>query len=179
MEELYRYFSKVVRFYLCRQTGSPDLEDLVHDLFAMIVEAIQRGDIREPERLMGFVRTAATRQGYAYIRRVAKKRRQEIDIESERDISAVTHDPEQAAIITQRERLIALVLDELSDRDREVLVRFYLLEQDSIQISFAMGLTETQFRLLKSRAKSRFGQLGKRKLCPPLPLKESVRRIPT
>jgi hypothetical protein len=32
------------------------------------------------------------------------------------------------------------------------------------EICVEMGLTETQFRLLKSRAKARFGELGKRRL---------------
>jgi RNA polymerase sigma-70 factor (ECF subfamily) len=52
----------------------------------------------------------------------------------------------------------------LSDRDREILTRFYLDEQTQEKICEDMSLTETQFRLLKSRAKARFGELGKRKL---------------
>jgi RNA polymerase sigma-70 factor (ECF subfamily) len=38
------------------------------------------------------------------------------------------------------------------------------LEQSQDQICSEMALTETQFRLLKSRAKARFGELGKKKL---------------
>jgi RNA polymerase sigma-70 factor (ECF subfamily) len=174
MEELYRCFSTGMRFYLCRLTGPQDLEERVHDLFVMIVQAIRRGDIREPERLMGFVRTVAKRQASAHIRHVASTRKEEIDIESERDISDAGNGPEQAAIFRQRERLIEMVLAELSDRDREVLIRFYAKEQGSIQICLEMGLTETQFRLLKSRAKARFGEFGKRKLGPALRRKETA-----
>jgi hypothetical protein len=39
-----------------------------------------------------------------------------------------------------------------------------LLEQTQEQICAEMNLTETQFRLLKSRAKARFGELGRRAL---------------
>jgi DNA-directed RNA polymerase specialized sigma subunit len=56
------------------------------------------------------------------------------------------------------------VLAELSERDREILTRFYVDEQGQEQICSEMALTETQFRLLKSRAKARFGELGKKKL---------------
>ena len=52
----------------------------------------------------------------------------------------------------------------LSSRDREILTRFYLQEESQEEICIEMTLTETQFRLLKSRAKSRFGELGKKKL---------------
>jgi hypothetical protein len=56
----------------------------------------------------------------------------------------------------------------MSGRDREVLHRFYLLEQPPEQIQIEMGMTETQFRLTKQRAKSRFGELGKKLLTPPV-----------
>jgi hypothetical protein len=36
------------------------------------------------------------------------------------------------------------------------------MEQPQEQICLEMGLTYNQFRLLKSRAKARFGELGKR-----------------
>ena len=64
----------------------------------------------------------------------------------------------------QRAELITRVLGELSPRDREILTRFYLREQSQDQICSEMDLTETQFRLLKSRAKARFGELGRKKL---------------
>ena len=72
--------------------------------------------------------------------------------------------PEDAAIFRQRNELIQKVLQELGIRDREILTRFYLREQSQEQICVEMGLSETQFRLLKSRAKARFGELGKKKL---------------
>src|SRR3984893_19130183 len=62
MAELYHLFSKGVRFYLCRQLGIQELDDKVHDIFVVVVQAIRRGELREPERLMGFVRTVVRRQ---------------------------------------------------------------------------------------------------------------------
>ena len=48
MEELYRLFSRGIRFFLCRQLGPQELDDKVHDTFLIVVQAIQRGDLREP-----------------------------------------------------------------------------------------------------------------------------------
>src|SRR5579863_3740699 len=67
MEHLYRLFSRGIRYYLCRQLGPQELDDKVHDTFLIVVNAIKRGDLREPERLMGFVRTVVRRQVAAYI----------------------------------------------------------------------------------------------------------------
>ena len=147
-------------------SGPRDLDDRLHDLFILIVHAIRRGDIREPERFMGFVRVVAQRQGWAHIRQVVGKRTEESSLESEWDINAAGNCPEQAAITRQREELARRILAELSDRDREVLIRFYLKEQPHKRICLEMNLTETQFRLLKSRAKARFGILRKKRLRP-------------
>jgi DNA-directed RNA polymerase specialized sigma subunit len=46
-------------------------------------------------------------------------------------------------------------LRRLKKRDREILERFYLREQNAQQICAEMRLTETQFRLFKSRAIAR------------------------
>ena len=55
-------------------------------------------------------------------------------------------------------------LDQLGEKDREILTRFFVQAQSQDQICAEMSLTETQFRLLKARAKARFGQVGKREL---------------
>jgi RNA polymerase sigma-70 factor (ECF subfamily) len=164
MAELYHLFSKGVRFYLCRQLGPQELEDKIHDTFVVVVQAIRRGELREPQRLMGFVRTIVRRQVAAHIDRVVHTRREQLDMEATARIADPHGNPEEAAIFRQRKDLIYRVLGELCDKDREILTRFYLREQSQEQICSEMALTETQFRLLKSRAKARFGELGKKKL---------------
>ena len=164
MEELYQLFLKGIRFYLCRQLGSQELDDKVHDTFVVVVQAIRRGELREPERLMGFVRTIVRRQVAAHIDRAVHLRKEQIDVDSGLRIIDPNTNPEETAMFHQRVELIQRVLSELGDRDREILERFYLREQGQDQICSEMDLTETQFRLLKSRAKARFGELGKKRL---------------
>jgi hypothetical protein len=54
----------------------------------------------------------------------------------------------------------------MPDKDREILDRFYVQEQLPERICDEMKLSITQFRLLKSRAKARFGAAGKKRLHP-------------
>ena len=164
MEELYKLFSRGIRYYLCRQLGPQELEDKVHDTFLIVVNAIKRGDLREPERLMGFVRTVVRRQVAAYIENAVHTRRDQTDLESGATVVDRTQNPEQAAIIRQKAQLMRSALDALSNRDREILIRFYLQEQPQEQICREMSLNETQFRLMKSRAKAKFGMIGRKKL---------------
>jgi RNA polymerase sigma-70 factor (ECF subfamily) len=164
MEELYKLFSRGIRYYLCRQLGPQELEDKVHDTFLIVVNAIKRGDLREPERLMGFVRTVVRRQVAAYIEGAVHARREQADLETGATVADKNQNPEQEAMGKQRAELMRSALAALSQRDRDILVRFYLKEQSQDQICREMQLTETQFRLLKSRAKAKFGEIGKKKL---------------
>jgi len=164
MAELYHLFSKGVRFYLCRQLGLQDLDDRVHDTFVVVVQAIRRGELREPERLMGFVRTIVRRQVASHIDKAVQTRREQLDLDASSRVADPHGNPEEAAIFNQKGDMIRKVLSELTSRDREILTRFYLEEETQEEICTEMTLTETQFRLLKSRAKSRFGELGKKRL---------------
>lgn len=164
LEELYALFSKGIRFYLCRQLGPQELDDKVHDTFVVVVQAIRRGELRDPHRLMGFVRTIVRRQVAAHIDRMVHDRREQLDMDSTVRMVDPNGNPEDTVIFRQRNDLVRRVLGELCARDREILTRFYLQEEGQAQICSEMDLTETQFRLLKSRAKARFGELGRKRL---------------
>jgi RNA polymerase sigma-70 factor (ECF subfamily) len=164
MADLYEVFSSGVRYYLCRQLGQQELEDKIHDTFLIVVQAIRKGDLREPERLMGFVRTVARRQVAAHIDKASNRRRDHIELETGAPLIDDAAGPEERAITRQKVKFMKEVLEGISPRDREILTRFYLKEESQESICADMGLTETQFRLLKSRAKARFGEIGKRKL---------------
>src|SRR5215467_3615436 len=75
LEELYRIFAKGVRFFIYRQLGPQDLDDRVHDIFVTVTESILNGELREPERLMGYVRTVERRQVASQIDHALRERR--------------------------------------------------------------------------------------------------------
>jgi RNA polymerase sigma factor (sigma-70 family) len=164
MAELYQMFSNSIRFYLCHQLGPQEMNDKVHDTFVIVVEAIQLGELRDASRLMGFVRTVARRQVSVYIEKVVQARRGQMDLGSTIRVADLRRNPEERAIFRQRSELLVRVLGELSNLDREILTRYYLREESQDEICSEMALTATQFRLLKSRAKARFGELGKKML---------------
>lgn len=164
MTELYRVFDKGVRFMLYHRLGTRDLDDQVHDIFLIVIQAIQRDHLREPERLMGFVRTVVLRQVANQIDQRVRNRRREADNEEIVHIPDQRYNPEQYANVRQRAELMTEVLEGLSERDREILTRFYVEEQTQFEICKAMNLTETQFRVFKSRALTRFGENGQHKL---------------
>lgn len=164
MEELYSMFSNGMRYYLARQLEPDEIEDRLHDAFLIVVDAIRAGELRDSRRLMGFIRTVVRRIVAASIDKHVMERRGRLD--DDRSINMLDRgpSPEGALLFQQQAGIVREVLSELSGRDRQILTRFYVDEQPALQICEEMGLTMTQFRLLKSRAKNRFGELGKKKV---------------
>jgi RNA polymerase sigma factor (sigma-70 family) len=161
---LYELFGRGVRFFLSRQLGPQDLDDKVHDTFLVVLNAIRRGELREPERLLGFVRTIVRRSVASHIDQVVVERKEHSGLDENHSVADDRVDPERDALRRQKIEIMKQVLRSISGRDREILTRFYLYEQPQEQICHEMGLNETQYRLLKSRAKARFAELGRRKL---------------
>jgi RNA polymerase sigma-70 factor (ECF subfamily) len=163
MAELYAIFAKGIRYFLLRNLGPDDLDDKVHDCFVIVTQAIRNGDLREPERLMGYVRTVVKRQIAASIDIAVQQRRSRVDFEESLfTLSDWRENPERNVIAMQRAEIARKVLNGVSRRDRDILNRFYVLEQTQEQICAEMSLSYNQFRLLKSRAKARFGEMGRR-----------------
>jgi len=164
MLDLYEYILKGLRPYLARQLRPQDYRDKIHSIFVDVVMAIQQGQLREPERLMGFARTIARRKVSLYIDAAASNRRNQVEIGSLFGLASPGATPEQEMVSQEQRELVRLTLARLSEREAEILSRFYLQEQTELQIRSEMDLTHTQYRLLKWRSKARFEQLSRKQL---------------
>jgi RNA polymerase sigma factor (sigma-70 family) len=163
-EILYRNLFAGARLFLQRRLGKQDVEDRVHDLFVIVVQTIRRGELREPERLMGFVRTVLNRQLNLEISQIIHARQASLALDSVSHLTTTQPSPEQQAATHQKITLMKQVLSKMSRREFEILTRFYLREHPPQQIQREMGITQTQFNLLKSRAKARLTTLVQRRL---------------
>ena len=162
LKELYGALSEGIRFMLFRHLGPEDLDDKVHDVFITATESIRKGELREPARLVGYIHTIVKRQIAGHIDRAVNSRQKRVELDFDEAICDLRPDPEFEAMERQNVDLAWRVLQSLPKRDRELLKRFYLDEESVEQICRGLKLTETQFRVSKSRAKQRFGELGRR-----------------
>jgi len=160
IEILCAMLKRVARCQLVRKVDRHLVEDKFHDVIVTVLEAISNGTMRHPERLLGFVRTITRRSVAAHIRANIKGRR--CTLFNEYDFPG-TDETSPEAMIAKREEweLLSSLLDALRPRDRNLLIRFYFSEQQPAQICKEMGLTETQFRLYKSRALARCATTAK------------------
>jgi DNA-directed RNA polymerase specialized sigma24 family protein len=85
-------------------------------------------------------------------------------------------DPETAALRRQHQDVTTRILAAMSRRDREALMRYYLDGQAEEQIEAALGLTEAEFRLIKSRARDQFHNVWLQRIAADKPAVEAGSR---
>jgi RNA polymerase sigma-70 factor (ECF subfamily) len=138
--------------------GRVPVEDLCHDVLATALEKVRGGALRDPERLSGFVAGLARNLVIDYVR----KERSRGVIEARIAPAPTMHAPEAVHQLLQQEQatMVRAVLAELeSDRDREILFRFYLADDDKERICGDLGLTAVHFNRVLFRARARFREL--------------------
>jgi RNA polymerase sigma-70 factor (ECF subfamily) len=158
---LYRVFSRGLRYFLLRQIGEQDCDDRMHEILIIVLGAIRSGRLREPQHIMSFVWTVARRQVATTIQQRVVSRQMELGLECGVEAAEPRQNPESEMISRERSAIGRKALLTLSPRNCEILSRFYLKEQTHEQICREMNLTETQFRLGKSRGKAQFAEAGK------------------
>jgi RNA polymerase sigma-70 factor (ECF subfamily) len=158
--ELVERYSRGVTFVISRETGGASAaDDLYQDTFRIALEKIRRGDLREPEKLSGFVLGIARNLVIDYFRRAARQ-----DSLTEIDEAApLSHPaPSQLDELLRKEQaaLVRRVIDELpSERDRQALFRFYIAEEEKESICADLGLTGVHFNRVLHRARERYREL--------------------
>ncbi|HXP83463.1 MAG TPA: sigma-70 family RNA polymerase sigma factor [Bryobacteraceae bacterium] len=171
MRELYDLVHDCAVPYLRWRLGSPgvqaEMDDRLHDTYLAAVEAIVSGTIREPERLMGFVKTVVRHQATAAIRRAVRRRKTDGPADGP-ELADQRPTPERSRMDAEQREMMHSLLGHMKPRDREILIRFYLDGHSQEQICADMTLTPTQFRLNKSRAKARFSTLALARLTRPV-----------
>jgi RNA polymerase sigma-70 factor (ECF subfamily) len=162
LEELYTMAGNFT-FFLMRQLGNDDLLDKVHDVFLSAATAITTGKLRDSARLTPFLTTLTRFYTYGQIDRRVVRRKYGAQLEHT-NIPDGRINIEHNVYRQQKRRIVREILGSMPKRDRDVLERFYVHEQTKEEICREMNLTATQFRLLKSKAKSTFAKLGQRRL---------------
>src|SRR5262244_3239086 len=118
-------------------------EDLCQDTLRIALGCMRRGEIVDPDRLSGFVCGIARNLALNYARHAA--RRETTTNDNELHSLSPVSPPAQ--------------LDELpGDRDRELLYRFYIAEEDKKTICSDLGLSSLHFNRVLFRARERYRQ---------------------
>lgn len=154
--EMIERYSRGLRFLLRRKTRDPHLaEDFLQETWAIVLVKIREKGLDNPGRLAGYLCGIANNLALGEMRRV---NRQRTTVNSEMvalipdDSSNPFRNVSRAEVCTQ----VSKLLDDLKkERDREILKRFYVREEDKESICSVLGVDSVHFNRVLYRARQR------------------------
>ncbi|MEM7354832.1 MAG: sigma-70 family RNA polymerase sigma factor [Acidobacteriota bacterium] len=158
--ELIERSSGALRFLARRfARDEADAEDLYQETLILALDKIRRGEVREPERLTGFLRALVKNLS------IQRYRRRRYEVEKPTDAlpeasDAGQSDPLGSVLHRERARLTRRLLGELNvARDRDVLTRYYIGEESSRRICADLDIESEHFYRVLHRARQRYRRL--------------------
>jgi len=148
-------YGRAVRIVLSTLTRRKELiDDLFQETFRIALESLRDGKIREPQKIGAFLTSTAK---YVAINHF-KSNRANLHLAGQQDqLPHPQRSPFQQLQAKQTAALVKAVIAGLnSKRDRELLYRFYIAQQDRATICQALDMTREHFSRVLYRAKKRF-----------------------
>jgi RNA polymerase sigma-70 factor (ECF subfamily) len=159
-ERVVELYGRGVAIILDRHTnGRPEAEDLFQDTFRVGLEKLRRGELREAVKLPGFLAQIARSLAIEHYRKITRRK---TDADSDAVLQAVapSEGPLGGLLARENAALVRRLLQELAnERDRQILLRFYIAEEDKDRISADYGLDSLQFNRVLHRARQRYKEL--------------------
>lgn len=149
-----------LRLLIARRTGDPQAAaDLLNEAICTSWEKWQKGQIQRPEQMAGFIFRVALNLLRNQRRRMPARLETRISTGQYEAVAGVEK-PDDLSIEDQMAaRVKKLISGMHAHRDRIVLTRFYLQEEDKKSICQDLGLDSTQFDKVLHRARLRLREL--------------------
>jgi len=136
-------------------------EDLTQETVLTVLLKLREGKVKQPELLNRYLMQTARYTVIGWYRRAANQSHASID---DTPIHDKTPSAEDVIFDNERREIVASLMESMCvTRDREVLVRHYLHEEDKTDICREKNLTSQHFDRVISRARNRCRKLAARK----------------
>ena len=134
-------------------------QELCQETLIILITRLRSQPLDEPDKLPAFSAQVARNLVIAE-RRKERRRKTDVDSEAIDELADQSQGQENDAQRESAAVAIRKVLDEMkSIRDRSLLVRYYLRDEDKKDICRELGMTEPSFNVVLFRARARFLEL--------------------
>ena len=144
---------------------SPDVEDVVQDVFAKAWQ--HRRQLREPEKLRGWLTMITVNTARSRLRKIKLKRVLMMNMHAQQDGRQVESFVPSGEV--EREELgrqVREAMSKLAQRDKEVLVLRYMQQMTVSEVAQALGLSHSATTGRLHRARNRLAECLPRELQP-------------
>jgi RNA polymerase sigma factor (sigma-70 family) len=151
-----RYGPPVRQFLQGKVSCPAAVDDLFQDCFLLAITHLRDGRVRTTDDVASFVIGIARRLLLAYVRSKVQARGVLCDPHELDALPAEETSPEEAAERAIVRALVRARVDDLEiPRDREALVRRYLLDEDTGTVARELRVSEREVRVVLCRARER------------------------
>ena len=158
--ELVDRYSKGLLYLLVRRAGDPEsARDMLQETFLVAIEKLRKVRLDNPARLAGYLRGIAIRVSLSAGRR---RSREPYSVDPDFVAGIADNRPRQAESIAAEQVTAAVrgLLETMPvQRDRELLIRFYVYDEEKRHICDVLGLSSQHFDRVLYRAKKRLRKL--------------------
>ena len=156
------YFTQFLSLKLrSRRVETDAAADIRQETFFRVLKVLRQGaGVSQPERFGAFVNSVCNNVLLEMGRRAAKAPDAGDDAP---EIPDKAIDLERSLISSEQKRIVKKILDELPDKDREILQMVFFEEVDRNEICARLNIESGHLRVLLHRAKARFQAAGARK----------------
>lgn len=153
-QHLVAHFSRPLRAKLRTQLRSPELaQDACQETFLRIFNYFRSGKtLDNPANLPGFVHKVCHNIGLEFLRSFTRHPQLAEDAPEPMDASP---GPEGQLVTEERKRIVQRILGDLPERDRELLRRVFLEEEDKDAVCAELEVDRGYLRVLLYRARLR------------------------
>jgi RNA polymerase sigma-70 factor, ECF subfamily len=171
--DLVERYRRGLLYFLHRLGALPDLaDDLQQETFRIVIERLRHEGLADPAGLAAFLRGTARNLLIAERRKTARRRTWGDTGELAQAVAPVPS-PLQSVLLDEEAEMVRRLIGELpTDRDRQLLLRFYVGEEDKESLCADLGLDSLHFNRVLFRARQRFKELLERFQKQQAPMKE-------
>lgn len=160
-QHFHTYFGRLLLIKLRQRMKSPQeiLDARQETLMRVLMSLRQKRSLEHPERLGAFVNAVCNNVLLEMGR--ASRRTVPLGDDAYTQVAslAVADNPEISLVSAERQARVHDVLNQLPERDRQLLQRVFLNEEDKDAVCNEFGVGREYLRVLLHRAKARFREL--------------------
>jgi len=156
LKHFVQYFSPLLCMKLrsrfqCRE----DIEDISQDVFSRVLKAVDQNAIQDGRKFAAFIIGVCNRTSLETMKKIRKHRTPAAEVANMPHPEASIED--KLISEEQRRRIRKILEEEMSEKDRNLLIRLVARGEDRQTLADESGYSREQLRVLLHRALRRFG----------------------